>query len=158
MKSSNAKFNDIQLNTVISLLIAIFSAFYFYQSFQYNYWHGYGPGAGFMPRWTSGIMLVLSIISLVQSFKEEGLKAKDALPKGEGLINIITALVSTIFFAVFTKRIGFILASTIMLTVLFSRSQKWYKALIYAIILTLVCFYIFKFLLVVPVPVNRFGY
>lgn len=158
MKQGNTKLNNVNLSTLVSLVLVIFSAFYFYQSFEYDYWYGYGPGAGFTPRWTSSIMLILCIIAFVQSFKEDGIKVVDTLPKGEGWINIFIAIISMIFFVLFAKKIGFIITSTIMLTVLFGRSQKWYKAFIFGLVLTLICFYIFKILLKVPVPVNRLGY
>jgi putative tricarboxylic transport membrane protein len=149
---------NIKFSTLICIFFIVFSSVYLYQSFQYSYWHLYSPGAGFVPRWVSGLMLILSIICLVNSLKEEGIKVNEVFPKGVGMGNLIVAWVSLIFFTAVSKKLGLIITSSIMLSALFGRSIKLHKAIIYGTIVSLFCFVLFKIILKVPVPVNKFGW
>lgn len=157
-EDENMKYNNLKFNTIICFALVLFSAFYLIQSLQYDYWYGYGPGAGFVPSWCSGLMLILSIICLFQSFKTGGINMSEFFPKGAGRVNMITAWAGLIFFAMFSKILGLIITSTIMLTVLFGRSIKWNRALIYGFAVSLCCFVLFKIILKVPVPVNKLGW
>lgn len=152
------KLKDLKFNTLVCVILILFSAFYLYQSLQYSYWHGYGPGAGFVPSWCSGIMLILSIICFFQSFKEGGIKVNEVFPHGVGMANMIITWVGLVFFALFSKVVGLIITSTILTTALFARSIKWKKALIYGIVVSVCCFVVFKMVLKVPVPINKFGW
>ncbi len=150
--------SKIKFTTVLCLALILFSAFFLVQSMQLKYWQGYGPGAGFVPLWCSGITLGLSIISFIQSFKRDGIKLSEVFPAGIGRKNIIITWLSLVFFVVFAKILGFIATSVIMLTVLFNRSLKLNKAIISSVILAVCCFVLFKLILQVPVPVNKFGW
>lgn len=149
---------SMKLSTFVCFILIIFTSVYFTQSFTYVYWDGYGPGAGFMPRWCSGILLILLIVYFVKSLKEEGINLSEAFPKGIGRINILITWAALIFFAVFSKKMGLVITSIVMLTVLFGRSMKWYKAVLIGTVVTLCCFYLFKIVLKVPVPVNKLGW
>ncbi|MGI6227439.1 MAG: tripartite tricarboxylate transporter TctB family protein [Peptococcales bacterium] len=149
---------DLKLSTFVSFLLIVFTSIYFINSFNYIYWQGYVPGAGFAPRWVSGLMLIVSIICLIQSFKEEGIKIFETFPKGDGLKNIIVTWVSLIFYVIFSPFIGFTISSVIILTALFGRSISWKKSLVLSIFVTLICFYVFKIVLKVSIPVNSLGW
>lgn len=148
----------LKFSTVVSIALILFSSAYFIQSLQYEYWYGYGPGAGFMPRWSSGFMLGLSIICLIQSIKEDGIKLSEFLPKGVGRVNLLITWLGLICFALFAKKLGLIVTSIILLTILFNRGTKLRRAFILAVIVSLCCFVLFKIILQVPVPVNKFGW
>jgi len=149
----------IKFATLMCSLLALFSLVYLIQSFSYQYWHQYSPGAGFVPAWCSGITLVLSLICLIQSIKADGIKISEVLPKDPiGRSNILIALAGLVFFAIFSEILGLVVSGIVMLTLLFGRSMKWYKALIYGVVVTACCFILFKVLLGVPVPVNQFGW
>lgn len=149
----------LKLSTVVSLCFIIFSSMYFLQSLTYKYWNTqYAPGAGFLPRWVGGLLLILSIIAVIQSFKQEGIKLSEALPKGKGTVNVIICWIAMLFFAFFAEILGLIITGIIMLATLFSRGMKWHKAFIISVIVTLCCFFIFKILLQVQIPENQFGF
>ncbi len=145
-------------STLMCFLLLVFTSVYFAMSFKYGYWDGYNPGAGFLPRWCSGILLVLLVIYFFRSLKEEGVSVADVFPKGIGGANILICWAALIFFALTAKKIGMLVSSTVMLSFLFGRTSKWYKAILYAVILAGICFVIFKILLQVPVPVNKLGW
>ena len=150
----------LKLSTVVCICFVLFAAFYFIQALGYRYWNSsFAPGPGFIPQWTGGGLLVLSIVATMQSFKQEGNKLSDILPKGLGRKNIITCWIALLFFAFFAETLGFIVTSTVMLTVLFNLGiKKWYKAFIIGLLVTLCCYLIFNTLLQVHVPANIFGW
>ena len=111
-----------------------------------------------MPRWASVITLGVLIVCFYQSFKEEGKTLADTFPKGHGGVNVIVTWASLILFLTLSKTLGFTVTSVIMLTILFGRNIKWHKALVLSLIVSLCCLFVFKSLLQVPVPVNKYGW
>ncbi|MFA5026538.1 MAG: tripartite tricarboxylate transporter TctB family protein [Candidatus Methylomirabilota bacterium] len=150
--------SDLKLSTVVTFVLIVLSSAYFLESFNFVYWQKYGPGPGFAPRWASLITLGLLILCFFQSFKGEGIRLSETFPKGDGRVNILVTWASLILFVLFSKTLGFTVTSIAMLTVLFGRNMKWPKAVLISVIVSLCCFFIFKSLLQVPVPVNRFGW
>ncbi len=150
----------IKLNTVICGIFLLLAVGYFAIGMGLRYWSNqYAPGPGFIPRWVGGAMIVLSLIAFIQSFKQEGITLDEVLPKDKKCrINLYVTWGSLIFFLVFVKKIGFMITGSIVLSALFSRGTPIKKAIPLAIIVTLVCFLVFKVLLQVQVPTNRFGW
>lgn len=150
----------VKLNTIISLCFMLFSAFYLYNAMHLKLWSSkYAPGPGFIPRWVSGFMFVLSVIAFVQSLKEDGITLDKVLPADRtSRINLYVCWGGLIFFLLFVKNIGFIVTSGILLAALFSRGTKWPKAILLSIIVSLCCFVIFKVVLQVQIPTNQFGW
>lgn len=52
------------------ITIFVFSSIFFYQSLDLAYSSSIGPGPGFFPIWLTGILLVLSVLYILISFKE----------------------------------------------------------------------------------------
>jgi len=136
----------------------IYGIVFFIKSLSWPYWSGYGPGAAFVPLWCNGLLIVCSAWYLYKSLKESGLKISEVLPKGIGRKNLLITWGAIIVFIAISKKVGLIISGSLMLTVLFSRGYKWYKALIMGVAVTLICFFVFSTLLQVPVPVNKFGW
>jgi t-SNARE complex subunit (syntaxin) len=127
---------------------------------QLKFWSSkYAPGPGFIPRWVSAAMFILSVIAFIQSLKEDGITLDKVLPAARASrINLYVCWGGLIFFFITVKKIGFVLASTILLAALFSRGTKWPIAIILSIIISLICFYIFKVILQIQIPINQFGW
>ncbi|NLG37284.1 MAG: tripartite tricarboxylate transporter TctB family protein, partial [Clostridiales bacterium] len=127
------KIKKIKLGTVIAGMFMLVSAFMLIIAFNLRYWSSkYAPGPGFIPRWASGLMLILSIVAFVQSFKEkDGVTLADVLPKDRtSRINLYLCVGGLIFFLAAVRWLGFIPTSSILLAVLFSRGTKWWKAVL----------------------------
>jgi putative tricarboxylic transport membrane protein len=119
----------------------------------------YAPGPGFIPRWVSGIMIILSIIALIESFKKDGITLDKVLPKNRtSRMNLYVCWVGLVLFLAFVKKLGFTISSIILLSALFSRGTKWSQALILGSIVSVFAFVIFKIVLQVQIPVNQFGW
>lgn len=150
----------VKLSTTISFCFILFSAFYLYHAMRLSLWSSkYAPGPGFIPRWASGLMFILSVIAFIQSLKEDGITLDKILPKTRASrINLYVCWGGLVFFLIFVRRLGFIITSSILLTVLFSRGTKWSKATLLGIIVSICCFIVFKTVLQVQIPTNRFGW
>lgn len=153
-------FKKIKLNTVISFCFILFSAFYFYNAMHLKLWSSkYAPGPGFIPRWVSGFMFVLAVISFVKSFKEDGITLDKVLPEElTSRVNLLVCWGGLVFFLIFVKKIGFIGTSVILLAALYSRGTKLPKAILVSVIVSLCCFLIFKIVLQVQIPTNQYGW
>jgi putative tricarboxylic transport membrane protein len=152
--------NKIKLNTVVCAVFLGFALFYFYVAMGLNYWSGaYAPGPGFIPRWVSGAMVVLSAFALINSFKEKGPVLSEILPKERsGRINLFVCWGALLFLLLFVEKLGFAVTASIALTAMLSRGTNWLKAALIGVSLSLICFFIFKVLLQMPIPVNQFGW
>ena len=146
------------LGVYVALFFLIFSGVFFWFSFQLPYKSQFGPGPGLLPLWTSGLLLLFSIIYLIVAFKKDIILIKDAFPKGEGAITVLVTVFSLILFMVLVQFAGFVVSGIIMLFLLFSRGYKWYWGLGLATTVTLVVFFLFGNLLGIPLPVNNYGW
>ena len=82
------------------------------------------------------------------------------LPKDKtARTNLFVCWGGLVFFLCFVKLLGFVTAGSLLMIALFQRGTgKWKYAVPLGIALTLICFFIFKVLLQVQVPVNKFGW
>ena len=149
---------NFNLSSCVSCISLIYGIVFLTQSLKWPYWMGYGPGAAFVPIWCNSLLIVFSIWCLYRSLKEKGTKISEILPKGIGRTNLLITWGAMFLFIALVKYIGLIISSSLMLTLLFSRGYKWYKALLMGVTVTVICFYVFGVLLQVPVPVNKFGW
>ena len=148
----------LKLTTLVCGCFVLFSAWYVYIAMGLKYWSGkYAPGPGFIPRWIGGLLLVLSIIAFVQSLKRDGITMDKVLPKDKtARTNLFVCWGGLVFFLCFVKLLGFVTAGSLLMIALFQRGTgKWKYAVPLGIALTLICFFIFKVLLQVQVPVNK---
>lgn len=152
--------NKIKLNTVMCGIFLVLSLSYFYIAMGLRYWSGaYAPGPGFIPRWASGSMVVLCLFALKNSFKEKGIVLSEILPKDRTRrINLFVCWGSLLFLLFFVEKLGFVLTASIALTAMLSRGTNWLKAALIGVSLSLICFYIFRVLLQMQIPVNQFGW
>ena len=142
----------------VGLLILVFSTVIFIQAINLDYFNNYGPGPGLFPIWLSGILLVLSIIYIWISFKKNIYYFSDIFPKGKGFGNILSVIAALVIFMVLVNYTGFIIASTVLLFILFSREYKWQWALGISIFTSIILFLLFKVLFAIPLPVNVLGW
>ena len=148
----------LNLGVYISVAMLLFGSAIFIQSTKMKYWSGYGPGDAFVSIWSSGFLMFFALISVYQTAKESGIKLSQVLPKDKSLKNLLITWASLIFFLIVVQEIGFLVTSSIMMVMLYSRGYKWYYATALGIGVTLICFFLFKTILQVPVPLNQFGW
>ena len=148
----------LNLSVFVSGVMLLLGLVTFIASYRMKYWSGYGPGEGFVSSWSSGLLVLASAVSLVQSLMEQGLKLSDVLPKGAGLKNLLVTWGAILLFLIAVPWTGFIVASVVMMALLYSRGYNYLFAGILAVTVTLACYFIFKSLLGVPLSVNSLGW
>jgi putative tricarboxylic transport membrane protein len=140
------------------IAILIYSSVLFSQSLSLKYYSEFGPGPGFFPLWLSGILVILSIGLILISIKKERILFKDILPKGRSLIRVLLVPASLIVFMLIVNFTGFIIASSILLFMVFILEFKWYMSLALSSSISILLFFIFQSILEVPLPVNVLGW
>lgn len=136
----------------------LFSLFMFWQSLSYQYYTDFGPGPGLLPRWLSIGLVICSLIYLFQSVRKDIVLASDVLPKGKVLKTVLLYPVTLVLFLLIVDYTGFLIAGTASLFILLAKEYKWYQALGISVLTSSVLFIGFKTLLLVPLPVNIFGF
>lgn len=138
----------------------VFSLIYFAGSFGYSYKSklGGGIGPGFLPFWASLILIVFSVIYIGYALKKEKVDIMSILPDKEGIKNIVLLFAYMVVFAVIVEFVGFTVANTVMLFLMFRGYFKWRKNLAISFGVSLLLYWMFVIMLEVPLPVNVFGW
>ena len=135
-----------------------FSLLFFVMSFDIPYQTKYGAGPGMYPRWLTGISIVISLIYIWQSCTTQVFLVGKSFPGRKELLNVLSIFLSCIVFMLLLDAVGFNIAGSLLLFVIFIRHYKLWKAIILSIVITFICFYIFKDFFSVPLPINMFGF
>ena len=140
------------------IIVFFLGCFFFWKSLGLTYASAVGPGPGLFPLWLSGILMFIALLYIWESGTKDVILLSDILPKGRELRNVIAILVSLLVFLIIVNFTGFIIAGTILMSMLLLREYKWYWGLAISFITTLSTFVLFQILLDVPLPVNIFGW
>lgn len=139
-------------------LFTLYGLGYLLMSFSYPYYNKFGVGPGFFPRWVAVLTIVAGLsYTLMSAFRDKFIIG-EVFPEKKELLNVVTVVLAILAFILVVKKIGFLIASTLLLFFIFIRSYRWPKAVLYAFIASAIVFGIFKIGFKVPVPVNGFGF
>ena len=142
----------------IGLVIVVFGALVFVQSFSFHYYTKYGPGSGFFPIWMSGALLVLSLVFIVESILGKDAKGEEVIPKGSSRAYILATVAGVALFILLVPSLGFTIPCAIMLFLMLIGFYSWYLSIPLALVSSLVLFVVFQSLLGLSLPVNAFGF
>jgi putative tricarboxylic transport membrane protein len=146
----------LNANVCTGIVILLLSLFLIIESLQYAYTGAIGPGPGFFPIWLSGMLLVLSIVYIFSSMKNKNKdEPEKVLPDAQALKKILQIIGSLILYVLFLPLVGFILTSTLFLFFFFWRQLKWYTSIAVSIFVSCLLYWIFNFLL--NVPLSKLG-
>lgn len=140
------------------LALLAYSAILFQQSFLLDYYNPFGPGPGFLPRWLSILLFIVSLFYIKDSIKGEVIKLSALLPHSDALADVALMLTGLCLFALFVEDVGFVIAATQLVFLMTVRRFKWYYALPAAIFVAVLLLVAFQTLLGVSLPVNDFGW
>lgn len=158
MKKIIARLKKCNAGTLMGVAFTLYGIGYLIASFAYPYKNRFGMGPGFFPRWVAVLAIFSGIAyTLISVFRDKFIVG-DVFPGKKELLNVLTVILAILAFVLVVKYIGFLIASTLLLFVIFIRSYKWPKALLFALITSAIVFGIFKLGFHVPVPINRWGF
>jgi len=128
------------------------------QSLQLDYANSLGPGPGFLPRWLSGILMVVTLLYLWDSLRNEVIRVADLWPTGDARIDIALMLIGLVVFALIVETAGFVVAGSQLIFLMTMRRFRWHYALVASVGISVILLLAFQKLLGVALPVNDFGW
>jgi hypothetical protein len=145
MKRQNAGF-------WFGLCFLAFSVLFFRMSFDLSYQSKLGAGPGLYPRWLSGAAIGVALVYLWQSCTTQIFRMGDCFPGRKALLNVAEVFVSCLVFMGLLNVVGFRIAGSLLLFIVFVRHYRPVSAVALAVGITLVCYLIFKVCFSVPLP------
>lgn len=136
----------------------LYSIVFFVMSFDIPYQTRFGAGPGMYPRWLSGISIFIAVIYIWQSCTKQVFRFGKYFPGKIELINVALIVVSCIVFMLLLNIVGFNIAGSLLMFVVFFRNYKLWQSVLLSVAITFICFYLFKVVFAIPLPVNVFGF
>ena len=142
----------------ISMLI--YSIVFFVTSFTVPYTAKFtgGPGAGFFPVWINGLLLLTSIFYIVEAARKDVVRVKDIVPPKHSYGRILSLFAGLAFFCLTADFLGFVVAGTVLLFLMFIWDYKWLPALALSFIFIVILWLAFSKGLKVFLPTNALGF
>lgn len=134
-----------------------FSILFFKMSFDIPYHSKLGAGPGMYPRWLSGFSIFIALIYIFQSCTKQIFKAGLSFPGKQELINVASVFLSCLIFLFLLDRVGFNIAGSLLLFVMFVRQYKLWQAILLSIAITFIHYFLFKVCFSVPLPEKFLG-
>jgi hypothetical protein len=142
-----------RVNTLVWGVLAAFGAFIVHQSLDHNYYGSdFGPGPGFFSFWLGILLILLSIIQIVMTYRRPAEPRPDGfIPSREGagrILSIVGALAVSLAVMNF---LGFALTMTAFCVFLLRRlgRQPWWQTLVLSAVAGFGMAYLFGLLQVV---------
>lgn len=121
----------------------------------------FGPGAGFLPFWLGTLLALLSILLIVNAFRQPALPAaKPIFPGGRTLLRLGAVIVGLTAYILSLETLGFLVGTGLLTAYLlgFVEREKWYTTVLVAALNSAGLYLVFQVLLGVNLPANRFGF
>jgi len=146
-------------NIVVAISLACLASFFFFEAGRLNFGNMRVPQTGFFPKTLLVLVLVLSLCLLVQTLRQAETETRSQPIPSEGWIRIGATLATLLGFALLLEWLGFFV-STFLLMVLLLRAieaMRWPKVIVLALVTALVSYFLFAWLLGVPLPAGVLG-
>jgi len=150
-----------RVNYIVWGLLVAFGAFIIHESLDHNYYGSdFGPGPGFFSFWLGILLMVLSIIQIVMTYRRPAEPLPDGfIPDREGvkrILSIMAALATSLFLM---NYLGFSLTMMGFCIFLLRRlgRQSWWLTLVLAVVAGFGTTYLFG-LLQVMLPKGLLGF
>jgi putative tricarboxylic transport membrane protein len=137
---------------IFSLLIVIFAGVYLFSSLQFPFMKDSRPGAGFLPILIAVSLLVLSLVDLIKSFKENKDSKLDRTFLKDFTLIAASIAIYIILFSVLGALIGTIIFTFMVLTLI--NKQKNLQNVMISFIATAVIYVFFEYLLDTNLPLG----
>jgi len=141
-------------NIIIGISLIIFSLFAFFYTWSFPEGH-IGLDAGTFPRIALMGIILFSIVLVFNNWKVKE-KREAALPgfSREILLKLLIQIVCIWIYTILLRPLGFVYASILLMFVVFrlAGTKKWYKAVIYSILLSIAIYFVFYRIFMVMLP------
>ena len=144
---------------MVTILIGIFAIT---QSMQIDYWWKFGPGPGFLPLWTSLILVLGGCLLLIQALRKP--KPTEQRPRDPQRMRRLATIAAVAGLTVLTALgmiyLGFSLAIFLFMALMIHvlGKYRWYVTVSTAISISLSFYFLFSKWLQVPLPKGILGF
>lgn len=113
----------------------------------------YTIGPGFLPRYISYAMILISLILLVQSFIKDKTEDKDFINK-VGFTRLVSFFILLLSASIAINFVGMVIPLGVLMIIVFKFIEKydWFSSLKVSILTIAIFYFIFKIWLKVPIP------
>ncbi len=150
-----------RVHYIIWGLLVVFGAFIVHESLDHNYYGSdFGPGPGFFSFWLGILLIVLSLIQIVMTYRRPAEPLPDGfIPSREGVKRILSIAGALAASLAVMKFLGFALTMTAFCIFLLRRlgRQPWWQTLILSAVAGFGMAYLFG-LLQVMLPKGFLGF
>ena len=148
---------------IVGGLVAVsFGTFAITQAAQLEYWSRFGPGPGFVPLWSSIVIVFGGLLLLLQGIRRQAAVAVGPITreKKKRLLTVAWVAALTVAAAFLMQYMGFSVAMFVLMAVMVGASGKhrWYTTLLTAVLVSGAFYFLFEKLLEVPLPKGFFGF
>lgn len=142
----------ITVQKIAALLLAGLGAFLLYHGAQGTYYGRFGPGSGFFPIWVGAFLTGMALILLIQSFVQAG-DVSAFFPDREVLMRPLIVAAASVALVPALGLFGFRLSMFVfvLLMPMILARQKWWVALLIAVVASFGTAWVFESLLRVRV-------
>ena len=143
------------------ILTILFGIIAITQSVQLDYWSPFGPGSGFVPLWSSIIIVFGGILLIIQALRRRPMPVQ-AMDKQKikrlGTVGMVAGL--TVAAAVLMDIIGFTLSMFLFMATMmgFSRKHRWHVVVATSVTVAVSFYFVFDKWLQVPLPKGFVGF
>ncbi len=121
----------------------------------------FGPGAGFLPYWLGVLMAILSILLILNAYRQAAAPTQRPIfPSVKALITLGSVIAGLAAYILLLEVLGFLVGTGLLTAFLlgFVEREKWSTAILAAVLNSVGLYVVFQRLLGVNLPVNRFGF
>ncbi|MGZ8485352.1 MAG: tripartite tricarboxylate transporter TctB family protein [Candidatus Binatia bacterium] len=139
--------------------LAVLAAYVLFESTKLRIGSFRVPQTGFYPRVLGFLLVLLTLSELLRALRQRESAIAPGKIAGEGWFRIGVILASMIGFALVLERLGFLLATFILMVLLLRaiEAPRWPKVLIVALVTSFLSYGLFAWLLGVPLPGGILG-
>jgi putative tricarboxylic transport membrane protein len=151
-----------RVNTIVWGVLLAFGAFVIHESLDHNYYGSdFGPGPGFFSFWLGILLMVMSLVQIVMTYRRPGEPLPDGfIPNRNGVKRILYIMGALAASLLVMKYLGFSLTTLvfcIFLLRMLGVRQSWWITLTLAVVASFGTFYLFG-LLQVALPKGFLGF
>lgn len=148
-----------RVDLVVSVVFFVVGVWVLWQASMLPQFSVFGPGPEFMPNVVGVLLLILSALLFVNSWRNAPPTPEDFVPDRAGVYRILVIVVALLLYTALLEVVGYlVLTFAYAVFMLFGLARyRWYLNLALAIVITYGFYQAFVVMLGVPAPKGIFG-
>ena len=121
----------------------------------------FGPGAGFLPFWLGALLALLSVLLILQAWRETVTsRAQRVFPRRKALMSVGQTIAGLALYILLLERLGFLVGTGLLTAYLLGvvEGERWPTTVLVAVLNSVGLYVVFWWLLGVSLPRNVFGF